>query len=106
MTFGERLRDLLERKELKHNEFAEQMNLTKSTLSGYINDYRLPNLILVVQIAECLGVTTDYLLGCESRPDNIPLSREELALLTDLRSLGEEERETVFKVCSLLARKK
>lgn len=106
MTFGKKLRDLLERREFKQNEFAKELNLTKSTLSGYINDYRLPNLITVVKIAELLGVTTDYLLGCESKPESVPLSRDELTMLGKLRSLDAEEREAVFKLCALLAKRK
>lgn len=105
MTFGERLRDLLERRELKQNEFAARLNITKSTLSGYINDYRLPNLITVVQIAELLGVTTDFLLGCESKPDSVPLSYEENELLANLRSLSKEEQDSIFKLCNILAKK-
>lgn len=105
MTFGERLKDLLERRDIKQNELAKQLNLTKSTLSGYINDYRLPNLITVVQIAEILGVTTDFLLGCDSRPESVPLSREELTLLMILRSLDREKQDIIYKMCNVLSKK-
>lgn len=105
MTFGERLRDVIERKEFTQTKLAETLNITLSTFNGYVNDYRLPNLLLIVRMAEILGVTTDYLLGCESTPENIPLSNDERGLLSNLRSLDKEQQEIIFKLAEMLTKK-
>lgn len=102
MTFGERLRYLIERCDMTQKEFAKQLNLTPSALNGYINDYRLPNLLIIVTMAEKLHVTTDYLLGCESDTSTIPLSDEELKLLGNMRALDEEKRAMIFRLAEIL----
>lgn len=104
-TFGERLRDLIERNEYKQKSFAEKLNVSLSTLNGYVNNYRLPNQITIVRIAELLGVTTDYLLGCESRPVDLPLSNAERELLENLRALDKEKQEVIFKLTDMLSQK-
>ncbi|MBD5384253.1 MAG: helix-turn-helix transcriptional regulator [Ruminococcaceae bacterium] len=105
MTFGERLRYLLERRDIQQKEIAHQLNITASTFNGYVNDYRLPNLLLIVRMAEFFGVTTDYLLGCESTPESIPLSNDERGLLSNLRSLDKEQQEIIFKLAEMLTKK-
>lgn len=105
MTFGDRLRDLLERREMKHKELASLLNISRSTISGYVNNDRFPDMMQIVRIAEFFGVTTDYLLGCESAPENIPLSNGERGLLSNLRSLDKERQELVFKLAEMLTKK-
>lgn len=105
MTFGERLRFLLERRDMQQQEIARQLNITPSTFNGYVNNYRLPNLLVIVRMAEILGVTTDYLLGCDSSPENIPMSNAERGLLSNLRSLDAEQQEIIFKLAEMLSKK-
>lgn len=102
MTFGEKLRYLIERSDITQTKFAELLNVSLSTLNGYVNDYRLPNILTVVTMAELLHVTTDYLLGCESETSNIPLSGDELTLLDNLRALDDEKRAILFRLAAML----
>lgn len=105
MTFGEKLRYLIERSDFTQTKFAEMLNVSLSTLNGYVNDYRLPNLLTVVTMAELLHVTTDYLLGCESDTSSIPLSDKELTLLNNLRALDEEKQVMLFTLAAMLNEK-
>ena len=105
MTFGDRLRDLIERREIKQKELAPLLNIGKSTLSGYVCNDRTPDMEQIVRIAEFFGVTTDYLLGCESTPESIPLSNDERGLLSNLRSLDKEQQEIICKLAEMLAKK-
>ena len=104
-TFGERLKDLIDRNDYSQKSFAELLNVSLSTLNGYVNNYRLPNLILIVRIAETLGVTTDYLLGCDSKPIDLPLSGNERELLENLRKLDPDKQEMILKLTEMLSQK-
>lgn len=104
-TFGERLKDLIDRNDYSQKSFAKLLNVSLSTLNGYVNNYRLPNLILIVRIAEILGVTTDYLLGCESKPIDLPLSNDERNLLENLRKLDTDKQEMILKLTDMLSQK-
>jgi len=67
--FPKRLREARKAAELTLEEFAEKYNqmfeggMNKSTVSKYENDRQNPAGTVVANIAEMLGVTTDYLLG-------------------------------------------
>lgn len=105
MTFGDRLRYLIERREIKQKDLAPLLNIGKSTLSGYVNNDRMPDMLQIVRIAEFFGVTTDYLLCCDSSPEKIPLSNDERELLSNLRSLDAEQQEIIFKLAEMLTKK-
>lgn len=93
MTFGERLRSLLEDREITQKEFAERLNIAPTTLNGYINDKREPDFALLRRIALILEVSADFLLGCGGEN---ALSGKETALIAGLRRLPKQQREIVY----------
>ena len=105
MTFGERLKNLIERQEMQQKDIAPLLHIGPSTLSGYVNNDRMPDMLQIVRIAEFFGVTTDYLLGCDSSPENIPMSNAERGLLSNLRSLDAEQQEVILKLAEMLSKK-
>ena len=44
MGVGDRIRKILEKKDLSQREFAESLNIAPTTLSGYITNKREPDL--------------------------------------------------------------
>lgn len=66
-TFGERLRRARREKFIKQKDVANQLNIAVSTLSQYENNKRHPSFDLLVKMSEYLSVSTDYLLGVESK---------------------------------------
>ena len=105
MRFGEKLKYLLEIRDIKQKDFAKALNISASTLCGYINTDRQPDFELVKKIASVLDVTTDYLLDYNHTPAPEPISVRELALLKSLREFPKEERETIFKLVEMLSEK-
>lgn len=105
MEFGKKLKQILDFEGIKQKEFAAAVHIAPSTLNGYLNYGKQPDFELVKRMASALKVSTDYLLDYNTNNNEPPLTMKELALLANLRSLGEEERETVFKLCELLANK-
>lgn len=63
VDFGARLRMLRQSKNLTQKQLADQLRLTKSVVSAYETDLRLPSYDILIKIAVIFGVTTDYLLG-------------------------------------------
>lgn len=106
MRFGERLKLELERRDIKQKDFAQKINVSASTLCGYINTNRQPDFDLVKLIAAELGVSIDYLLDYTLKDGAPPLSMKENEFLAKLRLLDEEEQEAVFMLCDLLSKKK
>ena len=77
MTLGERLKSLIEEKGIDQKRFAELFNLSPTTVSGYVTNYRTPNDELKKKFADFFCVSIDYLLGH-----------------TDKRNITDKEKET------------
>lgn len=67
MTFeqqiGLRIANLRRMAGMKQKELAKQLNVTSSTVSHYESGTNVPNLSILVSIAEIFGVSADYILG-------------------------------------------
>jgi len=68
-VFSDRLRTL--RGELKQAEFARKVGLAQNTYNRYESGERIPDIEVLVRLAARLGVSTDWLLGLDSK-DAVP----------------------------------
>ena len=82
MAFGETLTFLRKSRGMSQEQLAEQLNLTRQTISKWELDQSTPDLEYIVQLSELFGVTTDYLIKgqecCETSSSKLD-HREEKA---------------------------
>ena len=62
-TMGKRISDLRKRKGMTQEQLAQQVGVTAQAVSKWENDLSCPDISILPQLAEALGVTTDELLG-------------------------------------------
>ena len=62
-TMGKRISDLRKGKGMTQEQLAQQMGVTAQAVSKWENDLSCPDISILPQLAEALGVTTDELLG-------------------------------------------
>lgn len=67
-TFHERMKKIRTEKDLTLEDLAKALNTTKSTLSRYENNLRVPNVDFINQLAKYFNVSVDYLLGNTNDP--------------------------------------
>jgi transcriptional regulator with XRE-family HTH domain len=86
LYFSVRLRQLRTDKHLTQWQVAERVGVTRSLISSYENDIRLPSFDILVKLAALFGVTTDYLLTMEERRylDISGLTDTQAAAVTDI----------------------
>jgi transcriptional regulator with XRE-family HTH domain len=78
-AFSERFYKL--RGERSQAEFAKFCGIARATVGFYDNGKRLPDALVLRQICEKCGVTSDYLLGLEDEPShNLDDVRKEVGL--------------------------
>ena len=90
INFGKRLKNLRLKDEMTQAQLAAKLGLTKSVISAYENELRLPSYDILIHIAQIFRVSTDYLLGLEQKQniDFSGLSQEEIdALLNLIRAM-------------------
>jgi transcriptional regulator with XRE-family HTH domain len=93
MDVARRIRDLMTDRDIKNRTMARELGLKESTLSGYLRGERTAPYDVLVQIADYLSVSTDYLLGRTEIPDlPLRLSDSERRLILDLRTLRPDQK--------------
>lgn len=70
---ADRLKKMRKLRKMTQDALAKKANTTKSTISNYENQHSTPSNDMLVDLAEALGTTTDYLLG---RSDNYDHSKK------------------------------
>ncbi|OON99423.1 MAG: hypothetical protein ATN35_12765 [Epulopiscium sp. Nele67-Bin004] len=68
--FGERLAMLLKRHRKTQKEVATAVGIAPTTLSRYTSGERFPPSIVIVDIAQHLDTTADFLLGLDKAAPN------------------------------------
>ncbi len=67
VNFGERLKSLRQGLGITQTELARRLNVTKSVVSYYELQERMPSPEIMMRLADIFHVTTDYLLGLEHK---------------------------------------
>lgn len=103
MFFGDKLREVLEQKELQQVDFAKKMNVSKSSINNYVTNRELPNILLVKDMAKELGVSVDYLLDYQPDPKSVAVSPKEAAMIDTFRRLPKEKQEVLLSLIEMLS---
>lgn len=61
--FGERLRELRTDRNIRQEEIAQHLGITRQAYGKYESDERQPSYNILVKIADYFNVSLDYLLG-------------------------------------------
>lgn len=69
---GKRINELLREKGMTQRQLAEKVMTTEVSMSRFVSGARVPNGPILANIANVLGVTTDYLLGKTDKKDGWP----------------------------------
>ncbi len=92
MLLGVRLKELRKRKGLTQDELARKVHLTKSAISYYENNLRIPTVPNLHELAGALGVSYDFLMGndklatIDEGDDLFYLSEEEYDFIVIVRN--------------------
>lgn len=71
-TFGQRFQRLRKNAGLTQEEVAAKLNLTAQAISKWENDVSAPDISVLVEISDILGVTLNELLGKETETAFVP----------------------------------
>lgn len=103
MTFGERLRYLREERELRQQDIAEEVNISKRMIGYYESDKHFPrDADMIISLAKFFDVSLDYLFGLtEVRRSDIVA-----AINNDFSELDEDKQRDVIDYIKYLKTKK
>ncbi|MGG3800639.1 helix-turn-helix domain-containing protein [Metabacillus fastidiosus] len=91
--FGERLRELRKERKLTMKELGQKFSLAESTISGYENEKRKPDLEMINSFADFFEVSSDYLLGRSPYIQKVGRARRTSEKIDTLEEINELVRE-------------
>ena len=65
--FGSRIKSLRISYNFSQVQLAQQLSVSKQTVSNWENGYIQPSIDILIRIAQFFSVSTDYLLGLDDR---------------------------------------
>ncbi|MBR2132995.1 MAG: helix-turn-helix transcriptional regulator [Oscillospiraceae bacterium] len=64
---GQTIRKLRQERGMKQEDLGIAVGVTKQSVSNWENENIMPSIDLLIRLADCFGVSTDYLLGRAQR---------------------------------------
>ncbi len=94
LDIGSQLRSLLEQDGITQKQLADALNISTTTLNGYIKNRRQPDAKTVIRLASYFNTTTDYIYGISTLREiaSSPYSAEERHLVNIFRGIPEDKR--------------
>jgi transcriptional regulator with XRE-family HTH domain len=94
-TFGKRLRECREVKDLSQQDIAKKMNTSYTVIGKYERDEMIPSVEVARNLAKLLNTTVGYLLGEAKQSDTFkdPIM---LKRLNDITNLPESDKEHIL----------
>ncbi|MGH0544925.1 helix-turn-helix domain-containing protein [Bacillus cereus] len=104
MDVGARLKFLRDRRGWTIEETAERLNMSKSAYGGYETNYRRPKYEVLVQIADLMDSTTDFILGRTENPNSLNFDVTDFLDKGKLHSNGVEITDNQAEIVNALLR--
>lgn len=96
MLIGPRIRLLRKKKNISQEKLGIELSLSKTTISHYENESRIPSIETLIDIANYFEVDLNYILGLDnlivSNKRTLQASDEEIEFLLEVRRLNVYNR--------------
>lgn len=113
MEFGDRIKELREENKLTQQQLADSINISKSSISMYENNNRVPELETFEALADFFNVDMDYLKGKSDIRRKNPYTSlgkslldaddpELLDMIKDIKNMNPEQREKIKPIIKLI----
>ncbi|MGK9485163.1 helix-turn-helix domain-containing protein [Bacillus tropicus] len=104
MDIGARLKFLRNRRGWIIEETAKRLNMSPSTYGGYETNYRRPKYEVLVEIADVMDTTTDFILGRTENPNSLNFDVTDFLDKGKLHSNGVEITDGQAELVNVLLR--
>ncbi len=104
MAFGDKLKEILEDREISQKDFAASLNMAPTTLNGYIKNNRQPDFETIKNIASALNVSINFLLDYNYK-ENITLSVQEISLILKIRKMNVYQKDIIYSLVNIINEK-
>lgn len=106
-SIATRLSVLLEEKSMTQRKLSELIGVSEVTVSRYLNGARKPKADIIIDIANVLDISVDYLLGRTDQKEMFPKDQQEHddfmeAMEIHFMNASEKDRDAIYRKISEL----
>ena len=87
MNIGQKILELRKQKGIKQEDLAAELGVTAAAVSKWENGYTLPDILMLGALADFFGVTTDELLGRNTKVKYAVIATDLPELREDMKKL-------------------
>jgi len=98
MALGEKITALRKQKGLSQEKLAEELNLTRQTISKWELNQSTPDIEYIVRLSEIFDVTTDYLLKDKTNEEREPSVKEDSPAPIIIQN-NRSNRKDIYGLC-------
>lgn len=92
---GNAINEVIELSGYMKKDVAKQLNISPSTLTGYISNNRIPDIFTLLKLCEVCNVEPNHLFGF-NRSDYL-MDKEEKILINQLREFDANDKQRINK---------
>ena len=96
--FNERIAELLKEKEMTQRDLATKVGVTDAAMSHYIKGDRVPRAAVMVQIANVLGTSPDYLMYGNPRDSKTEIDQAVRLIARNSEQLSHEDKMRIMDI--------
>ena len=98
-VFSDNLNRIMTERGISQKWLADAANTTEATISRYANGVHKPNIDIVIQIAQALSVSIDYLMGVSTLQNGTAdVTAEEQLVIKCFRRASDRDQRLVWGI--------
>ena len=102
-TLGKNIKTYRKNKGLTQEELAELLNITPQAVSKWESESGLPDVSMLIPLAQVLGVSTDALLGYDSMTENDEVTARVRETVASLAGSGDSREQKSLRIAEYLS---
>ena len=102
-TIGNNIKAYRKNKGFTQEELADLLSVTPQAVSKWESENGLPDVSMLIPLAQILGVSTDALLGYDSMSENEELITRVRQTVEGIKNSGDDRAQKALQICEFLS---
>ena len=102
-TIGNNIKAYRKNKGFTQEELADLLSVTPQAVSKWESENGLPDVSMLIPLAQILGVSTDALLGYDSMSENEELITRVRQTVDGIKNSGDDRAQKALQICEFLS---